>query len=235
MSHGSVIFDFDGVIANTEEIHLMAYNHALKELRSRLGKDILITPELYFSRYIVYGTTEGFGLMLQDAGLPAAPELIAELCAAKDRIMDRDIVENAGLLPGVRRLLDHLTERNVPCGICSGARRHEIEPLLAAFGLADFFPVITAIEDVRYGKPDPEGYSKTLQLLNELDERDFPASESLVIEDTNGGAIAAHAAGMRVLGVATNSPLDRVKRWSDFAFNDLAQVNLAEFDSWIGL
>ena len=74
--------------------------------------------------------------------------------------MDRDIVEHAGLLPGVRRLLDHLAEHKVPAGICSGARRHEIQPLLAAFGIAAFFPVITAIEDVRYGKPDPEGYSK---------------------------------------------------------------------------
>lgn len=235
MPHGCVIFDFDGVIANTEDIHLMAYNHALKELRTRLGKEIAITPEQYFSRYIVYGTNEGFGLMLQDAGISAVPELVAELAAAKDRIMDRDIVENAGLLPGVRRLLEHLAERKVPTGICSGARRHEIQPLLAAFGIAAFFPVITAIEDVRYGKPDPEGYSKTLQLLNELDERNFPASRSLVIEDTNGGAIAAHAAGIRVLGVATNSPLDRVQRWADFALPDLAHLDLAELDAWIGL
>ncbi len=234
MPHGCVIFDFDGVIANTEEIHLMAYNHALKELRSRLGKEIVITPERYFSRYIVYGTKEGFGLMLQDSDIPASPELVAELAAAKDRIMDRDIVDHAGLLPGVRRLLDHLADHKVPTGICSGARRHEIQPLLAAFGIAAFFPVITAIEDVRHGKPDPEGYAKTLQLLNELDERNFPADNSLVIEDTNGGAIAAHAAGIRVLGVATNSPLERVRRWADFALSDLAQVDLAEFDSWIG-
>ncbi len=235
MNHGCVIFDFDGVIANTEEIHLMAYNHALQELRSRLGKEIVITPERYFSRYIVYGTIEGFGLILQDAGITAAPELVAELAAAKGRMMDRDIVEYAGLLPGVRRLLDHLADHKVPTGICSGARRHEIQPLLETFGIAAFFPVITAIEDVRHGKPDPEGYSKTLQLLNELDDRNFPANCSLVIEDTNGGAIAAHAAGIRVLGVATNSPLERVKHWADFAVPDLAHLDLAEFDSWIGL
>ncbi len=235
MTHGCVIFDFDGVIANTEEIHLMAYNHALKELRERLGKDIVLTPERYFSRYIVYGSSEGFDLVLRDAGIEANRELVAALVSAKDRVIDRDIVQHAGLLPGVRQLLNHLADRKVPTGICSGARHHEIEPLLAAFGIADYFPVITAIEDVRQGKPHPEGYSRTLQLLNERDEREFPARQSLVIEDTNGGAIAAHGAGMRVLGVATNSPLDHVRNWSEYAVEDLAQLDFGELDSWIGL
>ena len=69
MSACAVIFDFDGVIANTEAIHLQGYNHALSTAEKAIGRKIYVTPESYGSRYIVYGSRDGFIHMLSDAGI----------------------------------------------------------------------------------------------------------------------------------------------------------------------
>jgi phosphoglycolate phosphatase/beta-phosphoglucomutase len=235
MTGGCVIFDFDGVVADTENLHLAAHNQALAELAPRIGTRIELTPQIYFSRYVVYGNHEGFQRMLQDAGAAAGPPLIEELCRVKDRIMDSRLAELAAPLPGVRRLLAHLARRRVPCGICSGARRSEIEDLLRAFDLARHFPVIVAIEDVRRCKPDPEGYSLAWERLRNAARVPIEKNMSLVIEDTAGGAAAARAAGLRVLGLATSSSLPAVRQWADYVAADLSSLNLRQFDAWLGL
>ena len=230
-----VIFDFDGVIANTENLHLAAYNHAFKVLEARVGRNIQITPQQYFSRYIMFGNAEGFGHMLHDAGVAIAQDLTQALCEEKDRVMDMHLDELSAPLPGVVRLLDHLKERRIPCGICSGARRAEITRLLVVFGLLERFSVIVSIEDVRRGKPDPEGYSLAFEKLWELTGAEAQKKHSLVIEDTAGGAAAAHGAGLRVLGVAEGGDLTAVRKWADYAVIDLSHLDLAEFDRWLGI
>jgi beta-phosphoglucomutase len=234
MSKSCVIFDFDGVIANTEDFHFAAYNHALGALKDQVGQNIQITPQQYFSRYIVYGTFEAFRNMLKDAGLTPSIGLLHQLGHEKDRVMDSHLGELGAPLPGVVRLLDHLKERCIPCGICSGARRSEITMLLNSIGLQDRFPVIVAIEDVSMSKPDPEGYALVFQKLWEHSGAAVEKKCSLVIEDTSGGAAAARAAGLRVIGVATTCPVVDVRNWADFPVNDLAGLDLAQFDQWLG-
>jgi HAD superfamily hydrolase (TIGR01509 family) len=86
----------------------------------------------------------------------------------------------------------------VPVAICSGAARDEIEPVVESAGLAECFRAIVSAEDVVHGKPDPEGYVKTLELL-EVDPVD-----AIVFEDTEAGVASARAAGVgRVLAVRT--------------------------------
>ncbi len=235
MGDACVIFDFDGVIANTEELHLVAYNQALLAARKDIGREIHITPDRYFSRYIVFGNLEGFRLILQDQGVDPVPSLLDELCRLKDQIMDGRIGEFSAALPGVVELLAHLERRKVPCAICSGARRQEINTLLGAFILEHHFPVIVSIEDVQRSKPDPEGYGLAFDKLNALHDGNLNRLHSLVLEDTEGGAAAAHAAGLRVLGVATTSRLESVRKWADFPFEHLQQVPLPELDQWLGL
>ena len=87
---------------------------------------------------------------------------------------------------------------HVPLAICSGAARVEIEPVVEAAGIADCFRAVVTSNDVVHGKPDPEGYEKTLALL-EVD----PA-EAVVFEDTEAGIASARAAGVgRVLAMRT--------------------------------
>jgi len=235
MPEACVIFDFDGVVADTERLHLAAYNQALEACQTLLGARITITPEVYFSRYIVYGNREGFWHMLQDQGITPTAQRVATLCQTKEDHYDRGLHEFAQPLPGVRTVLGWLEEWRVPRAICSGARRCEIEPLLEAFNLRSHFDAVITIEDVRRGKPDPEGYNKTFDLLfTEYDG--LPRREkSLVIEDSAGGCAAARAAGIRVLAVATSLPLADLQRCADFAVPDLSHVTAADLRSWLGL
>jgi beta-phosphoglucomutase len=90
-----------------------------------------------------------------------------------------------------REAVRYAAER-VPLAICSGAARAEIEPVVEAAGLAGCFRAVVSSDDVVHGKPDPEGYLKTLRLL------DHPA-DALVFEDTEAGIASAKAAGLRVM------------------------------------
>lgn len=235
MGQACVIFDFDGVIANTEHLHLMAYNQALAARRQAVGKLIQITPEHYFSRYIVFGNLEGFRQILHDHGIDPPQSLLDQLCQLKDKIMDGRIGESPSPLPGVTELVQHLAALKVPCGICSGARRQEIDTLLGAFALGGYFPVIVSIEDVARSKPHPQGYMLAFDRLNVRQDGNLDKARSLVIEDTEGGAAAAHGAGLRVLGVAATSRMESVRRWADFPFEHLAEVPLFQLDQWLGL
>ena len=97
----------------------------------------------------------------------------------------------------VREAVRFAAER-VPLAICSGAARAEIEPVVEAAGLSSFFRAVVTSNDVVHGKPDPEGYEKTLGLL-EADPAD-----AVVFEDTEAGIASARAAGVgRVLAMRT--------------------------------
>jgi len=85
----------------------------------------------------------------------------------------------------VRFAADH-----VPLAICSGAARAEIEPVVEAAGIADCFRAVVTSNDVVHGKPDPEGYEKTLALL------EADPAEAVVFEDTEAGIASARAAGV---------------------------------------
>src|SRR6202008_4180925 len=120
-------------------------------------------------------------------------------------------------LPGVRETLEWLEQHNVPRAICSGARREEILTLLDAFKLRHHFDVLVTIEDVRMGKPDPEGYNLAFDKLNLEYDAELEKEFSLVIEDSAGGCSAAKSANLRVLGVATSLPLEQLQRCATFA------------------
>ncbi len=117
MSRGCVIFDFDGVIADTESLHLSAYNHALAAHAGEIGGALEISPHGYFRKYIVYGDREGFLHMLRDHARTHDGALIERLAAAKHDLFQEKLGEFAEPLPGVRELLAWLEENNVPRAI----------------------------------------------------------------------------------------------------------------------
>jgi HAD superfamily hydrolase (TIGR01509 family) len=239
MSKGCVIFDFDGVIADTERLHLHAYNQVLAARAAEVGGPLAISPEAYFTRYIVYGDREAFWHVLRDNGRPHDAALVERLAAAKHDGF-QTVVGNAsdaggGLLPGVRELLEWLEQRQVPRAICSGARRQEILSLLDGFKLRHHFDVIVTIEDVRMGKPDPEGYNRAFDRLNLEYDAELDKESSLVIEDSAGGCAAGRAAGLRVLGVANSLPLSELERCATFAVASLQGLDHGVLAGWLGV
>jgi beta-phosphoglucomutase-like phosphatase (HAD superfamily) len=95
----------------------------------------------------------------------------------------------------------------VPVGVVSGAERQHVELIMAAAGLDGLLGATVGLEDVRRGKPDPEGY---LLGLARLDAR-LAAADVLVFEDTDHGVAAARAAGMRCVAVLGSVPAARLQ------------------------
>ena len=97
-----------------------------------------------------------------------------------------------------------LDQNDVPMAICSGALLAEIELMLDGAKLRHFFRTIVSAEQVKKGKPDPEGFLLSLEKLNENSNPPLNADQCVVIEDSHWGLQAASAAGMHTIAV-TNS------------------------------
>lgn len=235
MSNSCVVFDFDGVIADTEALHLQAYNATFANLSARIGGPLRISAKTYFGNYIVYGNHDGFLHMLQDHGRSYDESLLTSLCAHKDQLFSQGISQFVQPLAGVRETLAYLTAAQVPLAICSGARRVEILHLLAAFKLAHHFVVIVAIEDVQQSKPHPEGYTRAFDQLNALHGGTLNRAQSLAIEDSLGGITAARTSGLQVLAVGTSLPLHKLRSQTPLVVNSLQEVTPPQWDKWLSL
>jgi HAD superfamily hydrolase (TIGR01509 family) len=120
----------------------------------------------------------------------------------------REMIENRqyAALPGVEELVRGLW-RHYPLAICSGALREEIEPMLEGINLRDCFPVIVSAEDVKKGKPSPEGYLLTVELISKQSGRQLTPKDCLIIEDAPTVIRSVKAEGFQTMGVATSYPI----------------------------
>lgn len=220
----AVLFDFDGVIVNSEPIHCAA----TIEVMSRLGMPL--TEETYYKELIGFDDRGGFGHLFKLNGHVMDELTAQQVIAAKNEIVLRMIRERGIVaLPGAVDLIRRLANDRV-LAICSGALRNEIETMLDAIGLRVHFPVIVAGGEVAVGKPDPAGYLLTVKLLNERFGQNLLPADCLVIEDSPKVSAGARGVGFRVLGVLTSHGAEK---W--FSYDHLASSLRAEDLSRVGL
>ena len=194
----AILFDFDGVLANTEPLHFRTFQEVL-------GKEGLhLNEQDYYAKYVGFDDKGCFQAVYSDNGRPFTAETIERLVDRKAGMLLSQLNSNHIVYPGIPQFVTAVAAR-YRLAVVSGALRHEIEYSLNVAGIRDLFEQITAAEDVRHGKPDPEGYLHALHQLNRATP--LTAPECLVIEDTVQGVRAAHAAGMRCLAISnTLSP-----------------------------
>ena len=109
--------------------------------------------------------------------------------------------------------------------ICSGGLRNEIETVLLQARLHDFFEVIVSANEVKKGKPDPQGFVITLQMLNSRHPgKTIKAGDCVVIEDSHWGLEAAHAAGMHTVAVTNSYAADELAK-AELVVDNLGQLN----------
>ncbi len=215
----AVIFDFDGIIVDTEPIHYKAFQEVLEPLGLGYSWDE------YLLSYIGYDDRDAFrhlfltkGKGLTDAGLQA---LIEEKGAAFQRI----IASGIGPYPGVVELVRALSG-NLPLGLCSGALPADIEPILRNLGIAGLFDAIVTAADVRASKPDPESYSLAVaRLAVACPGRRIKPESCLAIEDTPAGITSAKGAGLKVMAVTNSYPAEELAG-ADRIVSSLADVEL---------
>lgn len=189
----ALIFDFDGVIADTEPLHFAGLHLTLAEI------GINLTESEYYENYLGHDDRGCFVTALTANRRPIDPETLARLMDRKSAAYLESVKHHLVIFPGV---LDFVREaaRKYPLVIASGALRHEIEYILSEAGLKENFSQITSAEDVTKGKPDPQPFLYALKALQQGNP-DLTASSCLVIEDSIPGIRGAKAAGMKVLAV----------------------------------
>lgn len=218
-----VVFDFDGVIANSEPLHLRVYQVLLAQER------LALSSSEYYQQYLGIDDVAVFQALAQDKGLDIAGERLSALMARKTEIYLRLVREGQVLFDGAAACLAE-TAAAVPVAIASGALRHEIEQILEDSGLRDLVAVIVAAGETPSGKPAPDPYAWAVQQLAQRTGRRIDPSRVVGIEDSPTGLRSAKAAGLRTLGLATSYPAVRLAD-ADRVVPDISHVSLSLLDS----
>jgi beta-phosphoglucomutase len=191
----AVIFDFDGVITDSEILHLRAFNQVLAQ------HNIEITEEVYYKEYLGFTDRDCFESVAGKNKLGLDSEQIEKLIKQKNHIFEELATTEATIFEGAPEFLQMLNENEIPMAICSGAVLEEIALILEQSGLGHFFAEIVAGDQVKKGKPDPEGFLLALERLNKGNQNPIAANECVVIEDSHWGLEAGNAAGMHTVGI----------------------------------
>jgi beta-phosphoglucomutase len=215
----AVIFDFDGIIVNTEPVHYRAY----QEIFVPLG--LGFSWEEYVSRYIGFDDREIFRRVFTANGHGLDNVEMEQLMSRKASAFRHIAGSGMKPYPGVAELIRALSG-NLPLALCSGAVRSDISPILERLDLSIAFDAIVTADDVVVSKPDPESYRLTLRKLSSAyPDREILPESCLAIEDTPAGIASAKAAGIPVLAVTNSYPAERLSD-AGFIVDSLEPVTL---------
>jgi beta-phosphoglucomutase len=195
----AIVFDFDGVIANSEPLHLVAFQQALSE------DGLELSASEYYERYLGYddvGMFEAFG---RDRRLPMDAGRVAELVTRKGERMQHLLRSGSVLFPGALEFIREAAAA-VPVAIASGALRHEIVEIITAAGAGNLFSTIVAAGDTPESKPSPTPYRLAFEQLCQRTGRALDPRRSVAIEDSHWGLESARGAGLRLVGVTSSYP-----------------------------
>ncbi len=222
----AVVFDYDGVLADTEPLHLRAFQETLAP------RGIDLTRRRYFEDYLGLDDEGVFGAVTVQHGLALARNEIRALVEEKaQRFKDISATERV-LFPGAAERLRSWS-RQVAVAIASGSLRHEIESVLDAEALRDYITVIVAAGETANGKPAPDPYLRALELLGRLRsarQNRLDPARTVAVEDSPWGIDSAHAAGMLAVAVTTSYPAARLST-ADAVLPDLASLDLDLLDA----
>tara|TARA_B100001123_G_scaffold450778_1_gene623689 strand:- start:69200 stop:69904 length:705 start_codon:yes stop_codon:yes gene_type:complete len=212
-----IIFDFDGVIADTEPLHLKAYQEVLA------GTAMNLDSKSYFKHYLGYDDVGVFSNVAKDQDHSLNDSELRKLIDEKSKVFQTLVKQNNVLFPYADSCIRELAE-TVPLGIASGALHEEIELILETYGLRRYFGAIVAADDVHKSKPAPDTYIKTVQLLNR-NHSSRNSGSYVAIEDSLWGIDAAHSAGLKCIAI-TNSYPASVLVSADLVIDKLSEVTI---------
>ncbi len=223
MTLEGVVFDFDGVIANSEPLHLRVYQTLLAQ------EGLAFSASEYYERYLGIDDVGVFEALARDKGLDIASDRMTGLIARKTEIFLRLVRNGQVLFDGAADCVTTVAAV-VPVAIASGALRHEIEHILDGAGLRALVPVIIAAGETPRGKPAPDPYAAAVEQMSRGVGRPIDPSRVVAIEDSRTGLRSARAAGLRTLGLATSYPASTLTE-ADYVLADISQVTLERLDA----
>lgn len=176
----AIIFDFDGLIVDTESVWFEVYKETFQEY------NVGLTIEK-FSKVIGTSDESLWKYFEDETGVSIKEAKLEE----KQLALYHQKARNLKLRDGVRSYLEEAEKLGLKIGLASSSSRDWVESYLKKFEIYDYFHVIKTKEIVKKVKPDPSLYIKVLEALSVTPE------ESIAFEDSLNGSMAAIAAGIR--------------------------------------
>lgn len=207
MYPAAVIFDFDGVIVDTEPLHYQAFQKILAPL------NLDYSWEEYVAVYMGFDDRDAFREAFKQGGIALSEGELEQLIARKADIFQEVIAAGVAPYPGVTALIHNLHKQSTPLAICSGALRSDILPIIDQLGIASCFAHIITADDVPHSKPDPTCYRiAAQQLIDAYPDQLRTSSPIIAIEDTPAGISSAKDAGLLVVAVSNSYPVERLQQ-----------------------
>jgi beta-phosphoglucomutase-like phosphatase (HAD superfamily) len=211
-SQRAVLWDMDGVLADTSQLHFETWERALTE------QGIPFDRQKF---HLIYGLKNGDLLPIL-ANKPLEPQWIDWISEQKE-VAFRKILPGLLPLPGVLDWLHRFHFLNWKQAVASSAPSENVEEIVDVLGIRDYFDALVTPGDLP-GKPDPAVFLKASQQL------EIPAESCIVIEDSIPGIEAALKAGMRVIAVTTTNPPSALTQ-ADIVVETLAQLTIDQVES----
>jgi len=211
MTVQAVVFDFDGVLADSEPLHLEAYRALLEP------QGIHLDQQTYCERYLGYDDEGALRRMAEDNGLLLGDEEIELLIVEKGRVFEALLGGREVLYPGAADCVRRLAAA-WPIGIASGALRADIDLMLRGAGLQPYFKFIVAAGDTDRTKPAPDPYLRAAELHG------VAPGACVAVEDSHWGLESARAAGMRTIAVTHTYPRAELAPHADRVVDSLLEL-----------
>lgn len=220
----AIVFDFDGVIADSERLHLRSYQEVLAP------EGITISTEDYLAKYLGYDDVGVFKAVGKDHGVPMDEQRVSELITRKGDTYESLAAAGEMLFPGAADFI-RAAAAVVPIAIASGALTHEIEEVLERAGLRSLFPVIVGADQTARSKPHPDPYQTAFARLREHSGRDLIAWRSVAIEDSRWGLVSARGADLRCVAVTNTYPAADLRADAELVVSGLNSLTLDALDA----
>ncbi|NVM34348.1 MAG: HAD-IA family hydrolase [Candidatus Lokiarchaeota archaeon] len=183
-----LLFDLDGVLVDAKELHYEALNDALSEI----GEDFIISEQEHLTVYDGLKTRSKLNILSEQKGLPR--KFHDQVWERKQKITSKkiqDLEHNQDLI----KLFKHLRSKNLKIACCSNSIRRSVILMLSKVGIIEYFDLIMSNEDVKNSKPHPQIYWDAMSILG------FTPEQTLIVEDSPNGLLAAQRSGANVVRV----------------------------------
>jgi beta-phosphoglucomutase family hydrolase len=189
MGSYGVIWDMDGVLVDTGDLHYQTWVEVLREYGIRLDRETFVKT---------FGMNNT-GVLTSLLGYAPTTEYVQEVGGRKEAYFRQIMRGQATLMAGVKDWLERLQTQGVRQAIASSAPPENIDALVDELHIRKYFQVILSCYDMP-GKPDPAVFLKAANLIG------VPPGQCVVVEDALPGVEAARRGGMRCIAVTTTNP-----------------------------
>ena len=217
----AVIFDFNGILADDDPIHMQALLRVVQE------EGLTFTEDEYMEHYLPLNDQDCFRRLWKTHDRALSSTDLNALIGRKSEYYFSAINQRNVMFEGAAGAVRAASGRG-PVAIASGASIGEIRHILSASGLMGCFTTIVAAEDVKHGKPDPEPFQLAFERLKQS-HSDLSQEDCVAVEDSLGGIRSAQAAGLACLGVAHSYPRSKLAEAKPRWVID----SISDFEDWL--